>query len=52
MAKEEIKDKNMMVGVCSKTSPLYSRCVRLSVVLLGLLTDIAICALFFNLEPV
>ena len=52
MAKGEIKEKNMMVGLCSNTSPLYSRTVRLSVVLLGVLTDISICALFFNLEPI
>ena len=52
MAKREVNDKNMMVGLCSKTNPLYSRCVRLSVLLLGVLTDIAMCALFFNMEPV
>ena len=51
MAKAEIKDKNSMVNICSSTSVLYSRCVRLSVVMLGVLTDIAMCALFFNLEP-
>ena len=52
MANREVKDKNMMVGLCSKTSPLYSRCVRLSVLFLGVLTDITMCALFFNLEPI
>ena len=52
MAKREVKEKNMMVGLCTKTSPLYSRCVRLSVVFLGVLTDITMCALFFNLEPI
>ena len=40
-----------MIGLCSVTSPLYSRCVRLSVLMLGLLFDIAICTLFFNLDP-
>ena len=52
MVKREVKDKNMMVGLCSNTSPLYSRCVRLSVLLLGVLADITMCALFFNLEPI
>ena len=42
----------MMVGLCCKTSPLYSRCIRLSVVFFGVLTNIALCALFFNLEPI
>ena len=42
----------MMLGLCSKTNPLYSRCTRLSVLLLGVLTDITMCALFFNLEPI
>ena len=39
-----------MIGVCARTSPLYPRCVRLSILLVGLLTDLVICALFFNLE--
>ena len=52
MAKAEIIEKNMMVALCWKTSPLYSRCIRLSVVFLGMLTDISICGLFFNLEPI
>ena len=52
MAKREIGEKNMMLSLCGKTSPLYSRCVRLSVLQLGVLTDVAMCALFFNLEPI
>ena len=52
MAKREIGEKNMVLSLCGKTSPLYSRCVRLSVLLLGVLTDVAMCALFFNLEPI
>lgn len=52
IARNEFSDKNMAVGLCSHTSPLYSRCVRWSVLLLGVLTDIAMCALFFNLEPI
>ena len=41
----------MAVGLCCRTSALYSRSVRLSVLLLGILTDIAMCALFFELSP-
>ena len=40
----------MMIGLCGKTSPLYSRCVRLSILMLGILTDLVICALFFSLD--
>ena len=39
-----------MIGLCGKTSPLYSRCVRLSILMLGILTDLVICALFFSLD--
>ncbi len=51
MAKREIADKNLVVGMCSNTSALYSRCTRLSVLLLGVLTDVALCALFFEMVP-
>ena len=39
-----------MIAVCFKTSALYSRCVRLSILMIGILTDLVICALFFNLD--
>ena len=52
MARREIQDKNMVLNLCSTTSPLYSRCTRLSVLLLGVLTEITMCALFFDLEPI
>ena len=51
IATGELREKNLMIGICCKTSPLYSRCTRLALLMLGALTDMTICALFFNLDP-
>ena len=40
----------MLVTLVSQTSPLYPRCLRLSLFWLGLLADLACSALFFNLQ--
>ena len=48
--KKEIASTHLAVGVCIRTSALYPRCIRLSIFLLGILADVAICGLFFSLE--
>ena len=40
----------MLVTLVSQTSPLYPRCLRLSLFWLGRLADLACSALFFNLQ--
>ena len=49
--KHELSSNNLLVNLFIKTSPLYSRCERLCVLYFGILLDISICALFFNLDP-
>ena len=46
----ELLQNNLAIGLCCKASALYNRCIRLGVLLLGILTDVAICALFFYLN--
>ena len=51
LACREIVDNNLIFGLWCRTSALYGRCVRLSILYLGILTNVTICALFFEISP-
>ncbi len=51
VAKKELASKNLVCNLCSTTSMVYPRCMRLCVLLLALLTEVVLCALFFNVDP-
>ena len=50
LAKRELQHNNQVFSLCFRASPLYPRCLRYSLLLLAIFSDIAICALFFSLE--
>ena len=47
VARGELAENNLLAGLCCRSSALYSRPVRLSLFLVGLLLDVSLCALFF-----
>lgn len=46
----ELKENNMPYNLVTTTSTLSPRAVRLTLFYLGIMVDVALCALFFNLE--
>ena len=46
----ELKENNMPYNLVTTTSTLSPRAVRLTLFYLGIMIDVALCALFFNLE--